>query len=557
MKKVTLKIKLFISLSLLLVFSTKNVHAQNWSWAKAFTGSNIDYASRICSDNQGNVFFTGNFFSPTLTVGSTILQNNSIDFGNDIYFGKASSSGNILWVKNFGGRITDWGIDVACDPSGNVYLCGTTGSDTLDFGNNVKLQNFNINQNYFVVKFNSSGVAQWVKTSKCDIGSEALAIDVDGDGGVYVTGTLGGLTNGFNNSLTFDTLIYNTGASDNCFLVKFDTDGAFQYVKRVEGTTSGSFYGPKNVALDGQKRVYMAGASMDPTDATLQKDMFVAKYSKLGDIIWKRYFGGNAKDNIESVDVDNNGNIYIVGEFESTVLNIGSYTLTGSTASNFNRFAAKLDNDGNVLWAKKITNSTGNWAYDIVVDNDGNSYICGSGIDTVVFSNNMSYSDIFVIKLNTQGAAQWTMKAGDGFLGAGFENARGICLGTNGDIFILADGSASTCIFGNVSANATGAIDIFLAKIAMSGSGSVHSYISSPDINIYQGLDGKIIVKNSQNDKTFYLYNLEGKLVFSQNIAQGTNTIEFTGASGIYVSKITDQTGSVIHTGKIVINNTY
>ena len=37
------------------ILSASLIKAQNWSWAKSFNGSTIDYASKICSDPQGNV----------------------------------------------------------------------------------------------------------------------------------------------------------------------------------------------------------------------------------------------------------------------------------------------------------------------------------------------------------------------------------------------------------------------------------------------------------------------------------------------------------------------
>ena len=75
-------------------------------------------------------------------------------------------------------------------------------------------------------------------------------------------------------------------------------------------------------------------------------DIFLAKYSPVGMIMWAKRAGGTDYDFGNGVSIDGSENIYITGSFEG-IANFGPYILTcQSERDNNDIFVAKLSDDG-------------------------------------------------------------------------------------------------------------------------------------------------------------------------------------------------------------------
>jgi hypothetical protein len=83
-----------------------------------------------------------------------------------------------------------------------------------------------------------------------------------------------------------------------------------------------------------------------------------------------------------SIARDSLDNIYVTGEFQGTAT-FGSSTIT--SLGSWDIFVAKLDRDGNWLWASRAGGTDVEWGEGIAVDNSGNVYIIGSFYATAVF----------------------------------------------------------------------------------------------------------------------------------------------------------------------------
>ncbi|HNR85275.1 MAG TPA: SBBP repeat-containing protein, partial [Taishania sp.] len=89
---------------------------------------------------------------------------------------------------------------------------------------------------------------------------------------------------------------------------------------------------------------------------------------------WATKAGGNYSDEGYSITVDNQGNSYITGYFQNTAI-FGSTTFTSN--GYYDIFIAKLDANGNYLWAKKAGGNSEDVGSSIAVDSQGNSYVTG------------------------------------------------------------------------------------------------------------------------------------------------------------------------------------
>jgi len=96
-------------------------------WGTYYGGSNSDYGSGITCDGNGNVFITGYTYSTSgiATSGSYQTAFGGI-FYEDAFLTKFNSGGIRQWCTYYGGSVTDCGLGISCDISGNVFITGYT-----------------------------------------------------------------------------------------------------------------------------------------------------------------------------------------------------------------------------------------------------------------------------------------------------------------------------------------------------------------------------------------------------------------------------------------------
>ena len=117
---------------------------------------------------------------------------------------------------------------------------------------------------------------------------------------------------------------------------------------------------------------------------------------------------------IKGISVDSLKNAYTTGTFSSTA-DFGGGDVTSNGGSDI--FVVKLDSDGSFQWVYTAGGSGNDRPFDIVTDSSGNSYITGAFNNTVNFgSGNVTSAgnsdDIFVVKLDSDGNFQWVYTAG-------------------------------------------------------------------------------------------------------------------------------------------------
>lgn len=165
-----------------------------------------------------------------------------------------------------------------------------------------------------------------------------------------------------------------------------------QFVKSIGGT--GADYG-QAIAHDAAGNTYITGdfrgkADFDPGPGTfflksscpcdesdpLLPDVFFAKYSKNGALVWAKQIGGGGYDYSRAIAVDASGNVYITGSFESTAdfdpgAGVNNLVSSGGKDSYLAKYAA----NGSYVWAQK----TGSGGYD-----ESNSlFVSSAGVITV------------------------------------------------------------------------------------------------------------------------------------------------------------------------------
>jgi len=255
-----------------------------------------------------------------------------------------------------------------------------------------------------------------------------------------------------------------------CTTFIFAQSEVWQWAKQAGGT-----YWDEgcDIAIDSSGNSYVTGffketASFGSTNLTSsgQDDIFVAKLDSSGNWLWTKQAGGTNYDGGYSIAIDSSGNSYVTGYFRGTA-SFGNTTLTSSGQDDI--FVAKLDSNGNWLWAKKAGGTNNDEGHGIATDSSGNSYVTGYFYGTASFGSttltSSGESDIFVAKLDSSGNWLWAKQAG----GTNYDYGFGIAIDSSGNSYVTGYFYSVTASFGSTTLNSSGGYDIFVAKLDSSG----------------------------------------------------------------------------------------
>src|SRR5690606_38039693 len=146
--------------------------------------------------------------------------------------------------------------------------------------------------------------------------------------------------------------------------------------------------------------------SGDKTDASNGiVDMWIIKINSEGEIEWQNSIGGNAFDDLHSIELTLDGGYIATGESFSNIS--GDKTENSKGMEDF--WVVKLDASGNVEWDKTIGGDNYESFPQIRITTDG-YYICGesySNISGDKTENAIGEDDYWLLKLDTSGNIVW------------------------------------------------------------------------------------------------------------------------------------------------------
>lgn len=132
---------------------------------------------------------------------------------------------------------------------------------------------------------------------------------------------------------------------------------------------------------------------------------------------WAKHFGGGLGES-RSVVTDDQGNVYTAGYFSGTVdfdTGPGTFNLT-STSGSLDIIVTKLDDNGDLVWARTMGGPGEDIAFAIALDNSGNVYTTGQFTGTTDFDPGLGTftqtaipgaADVFISKLDNNGNFVW------------------------------------------------------------------------------------------------------------------------------------------------------
>ena len=417
------------------------------------------------------------------------------------------SSGVEQWVARYNspGNDCDQANAIALDNSGNIYVTGySEGSGTY--------------YDYATVKYDSSGVEQWVRRYNGPGNSwdEAYAIALDNSGNAYVTGGSVG-----------------SGASYDYATVKYDSSGVEQWVARYNGPGNWRDYAWA-IALDNSGNVYVTGGSWG--SGTFH-DYATVKYDSSGVVQWVARYNGptNYDDRARAIALDNSGNIYVTG---------GSRV----SGTSYDYATVKYDSSGVEQWVERY-NGPGDsldYAYAIALDDSGNVYVTGGSVGSG------TYSDYATVKYDSSGVEQWVERYNGP--GDSLDYAYAIALDNSGNIYVT----------GRSMGSGTGPDYATIKYLQVGVEEEVGSNKQETKLEIYQNPSrDKVDIRwqiTENIERNLIIYNATGRLIKEFHITDHSfNRVTWDGRdnsgkkvpSGIYFLKF--QAGSYIETKKIIL----
>jgi hypothetical protein len=199
------------------------------------------------------------------------------------------------------------------------------------------------------------------------IDDQATGIELDANGDFYVTGFFSGTIDLDPGPGTY-TFTTNTGGPDN-YLAKFKSDGSLDWAWRQTCYSTDDKI--RDIEVDANGDVIITGSfrqtvDFDPGPGTFNltanggsgggTDIFIAKYSSGGNLIYAIGLGGYLDDASNNVTLDNSGDIIITGYFQDSVdfdpSTASSNTLLSDGGGDV--FFMKLDANGTFIWVKQL-----------------------------------------------------------------------------------------------------------------------------------------------------------------------------------------------------------
>jgi hypothetical protein len=405
------------------------------------------------------------------------------------------------------------GTDISIDCENNSYVTGSF-NGTATFGTIVLTSEL---VDIFIGKLDPSGDWQWVQQAGGGFNDNGYSISVDLNNNSYVTGF-------FEGTATFGTIILNTFGGSDIFVAKLDPIGNWQWIIQVGDIAEDTGYG---ITVDQDGNSYITGSfSNTVTFGTTiltsanSTDIFVGKIDTDGSWQWATQSIGSQSAIGFDISRECDGDLYVTGTFTGSVTFGSLMPLNSNPPTSSEIFVAKLDQDGNWLWATQADGSESNQGKAIDSDCDGNSYVTGIFRNATTFGSvvltSMGNNDIFISKLDTNGNWIWTRQAGGDMIDDGLS----ISVDCQDNVYVTGS-FENTASFGNIILISENSTNGFVGKLRLNGDWEWVNPIKGASIGygIHANCEGDTYITGLfGGTTTFSNITIESEPIDSQNI---------------------------------------
>ncbi len=321
-------------------------------WSQTYNGaaSGSDYGTTVTSDASGNIYVGGATYSAST-------------FSYDYLVLKYSSSGSLLWQASYNGPGNGYDVvaGITVDNTGNVTVTGAS-KGTGNFAN----------LDYATVRFNASGVQQWVsRYNNVSMPDVPCGVVRDASGNTFVAGMSAHAFNG-----------------SDIFIVKYNSSGTQTASYRHTVATATGWDKATSVTLDASGNVYLTGCVYQSGTTS---NMRTLKLNNSLALQWQATYDGEGKDDCaNSLALDASGNVCVTG-------------WTAKVAGGKDFTTIKYDATGAEQWVRRQAAPVC-WMFGearkVRTDNAGNFFVAGE-------MDHNGNRDFLAIKYDPSGNKEW------------------------------------------------------------------------------------------------------------------------------------------------------
>jgi hypothetical protein len=277
-------------------------------WAWNMGGIDSDGANAVAAAPDGG-WVIGGSFSDSIDIGSAHLKSNG---RTDAFLAKLAASGDLEWVKAYGGRYDDTVMHVAVDANGNSYIQGHF-KDTASFGGKPLKAAGGSDNDVVLAKYDTNGDHVWSQRFGNAFNDAAGGVAVDPAGHITMVGS-------FDKSISFGEGDDHTSLGEaDAFIVRLTTDGKLEWAKTFGAEREDIAWG---VASDASGNTVTTGWFQGSVDfgkgavtSKGNKDVFALKLDPKGNTLWVQTWGDHDHDQGRGIALDDKGNVVVVGLF--------------------------------------------------------------------------------------------------------------------------------------------------------------------------------------------------------------------------------------------------
>jgi hypothetical protein len=565
-------------------------------WGTYYGGIGDDISRSCSTDASGNVYIVG---ATTSSVGTAIASAGSHQdtYGGgtgDAFLVKFNSAGIRQWGMYYGGTGGEAGLVCATDAGGNVYMSGSTNSNS---GTVIATSGGHQNTygggpvDAFLVQFSSSGVRQWGTYYGGIFDEAGYGCATDGLGNVYMAGVAD--TTLVSQIATFGCHQSNFGGVRDGFLVKFNSSGLRLWGTYYGGTGDdgglfcatdafGNVYMSGFTETIGGTAIATAGSHQSVIGGPVTNDAFLVKFNSSGVRQSGTYYGGILDEFGQCCVIDPSGKIFMAGITQGStgtvIATAGSHQ--NSVAGSTEAFLVKFDNCGGPMQPSTITGSVlvcsgTQQTYSVTNDPIATSYLwslpggwSGSSSTNIILTTPGAAGIITVTAVNPCGPSlQQTLNVTvnpSPSITANTNNTL-ICLGqmailtasgavnytwnpgaaTGASISITPSTSTVYTVTG-IAANGCSS-STTLSQSAVDCTGSLEADIENADVLVYPNPFSGMVTIIGAEGTTLTIYNSMGQLICNTKIKESKTLVDLNKEPmGIYFVRVNSVVRKII-----------
>ncbi len=295
------------------------------------------------------------------------------------------------------------------DGQGNLIIAGIF-NGKLAFGNDTISSD---SGQLFVVKLNQQRKLLWAKTFRNFNQDTFKSSTVDKNGNIFLFGILQGV-------IRLDTTVLTSIGYAQNFIAKINSEGKVMWAKQSGDTAQ---IAESDLSPGTNPGEVLIGGTLRRTNHFFGKpvsiqgfsDAVIARVNTDGNIEWVKTYGGPDWDIVKRIATDPSGHILLSGVITGSA-SFGSFQIINPVPYNQTGYVAKLNSDGEPVWAKPIGDVSDNYnkLWDMICDHSGNQIVLGTFQGTVVLGNQVFNSSNgetgYLAKVNPNGEVVWAIQ---------------------------------------------------------------------------------------------------------------------------------------------------